>query len=131
ISRTSEITLFPSGGVPARADFLLQARAAAQPPLLVCTAEHFHASGAFGVWSLPDRSHPIKRWVEEQLDAAFAFYQTEVDQRRWYGFWNYGDIMHTYDTQRHMWRYDIGGFAWDNSELGPDLWLWYSFLRTG
>ena len=30
-----------------------------------------------------------------------------------------------------MWRYDIGGFAWDNTELGTDLWLWYSFLRTG
>ena len=24
-----------------------------------------------------------------------------------------------------------GGFAWDNSELSTDLWLWYSFLRTG
>ena len=21
--------------------------------------------------------------------------------------------------------------AWDNSELGTDSWLWYSFLRTG
>jgi hypothetical protein len=39
--------------------------------------------------------------------------------------------MHTFDTPRGVWRYDIGGFAWDNSELGPDLWLWYSFLRTG
>jgi hypothetical protein len=39
--------------------------------------------------------------------------------------------MHTYDPHRHVWRYDVGGFAWDNSELSPDLWLWYSFLRTG
>lgn len=39
--------------------------------------------------------------------------------------------MHTYDPDRHVWRYDVGGFAWDNSELSPDLWLWYSFLRTG
>ena len=23
------------------------------------------------------------------------------------------------------WRYDVGGYAWDNSELSPDLWLWY------
>lgn len=26
---------------------------------------------------------------------------------------------------------DIGGFAWDNTELATDMWLWYSFLRTG
>ena len=39
--------------------------------------------------------------------------------------------MHTYDDDRHVWRYDIGGYAWANSELSPDLWLWYSFLRTG
>ncbi|HKX32689.1 MAG TPA: Tat pathway signal sequence domain protein, partial [Blastocatellia bacterium] len=24
-----------------------------------------------------------------------------------------------------------GGYAWANAELMPDLWLWYSFLRTG
>src|SRR5690625_2629903 len=39
--------------------------------------------------------------------------------------------MHTYDADRHSWRYDIGGYAWDNSELSPDLWLWLDFLRTG
>src|SRR5690606_22547620 len=55
----------------------------------------------------------------------------EREQRRWYGFWDYGDVMHTYDADRHTWRYDVGGYAWDNSELSPDLWLWYQFLRTG
>lgn len=39
--------------------------------------------------------------------------------------------MHTYDQTRHTWRYDVGGFAWDNGEIGTDLWLWMSFLRTG
>ena len=32
---------------------------------------------------------------------------------------------------RHTWRYDIGGFAWDNTELASNMWLWYNFLRTG
>ncbi|MCZ9343796.1 Tat pathway signal sequence domain protein, partial [Streptomyces sp. TRM76130] len=58
-------------------------------------------------------------------------YKDQVEQRRWYGFWDYGDIMHTYDTVRHQWRYDVGGYAWDNSELSPDLWLWYAYLRSG
>jgi hypothetical protein len=39
--------------------------------------------------------------------------------------------MHSYDPDRHTWRYDVGGYAWDNSELSPDLWLWYQYLRTG
>ncbi len=59
------------------------------------------------------------------------FYQTQIAQRHWFGFWDYGDVMHSYDAARHEWRYDIGGFAWANSELVPDLWLWYMFLRTG
>lgn len=28
-------------------------------------------------------------------------------------------------------RYDVGGYAWDNSELSPDLFFWPYFLRTG
>jgi hypothetical protein len=39
--------------------------------------------------------------------------------------------MHTYDSDRHVWRYDVGGYAWDNSELSTDIWLWLYFLRTG
>ena len=47
-------------------------------------------------------------------------YRSQQDQRGWYGF-NYGDVMHTYDFDRHEWRYDIGGFAWDNSNSPPTL----------
>jgi hypothetical protein len=39
--------------------------------------------------------------------------------------------MHSYDPVRHAWRYDFGGCAWHNTELAPNLWLWYQFLRTG
>ena len=131
VARTSELTLYPSADLPAKEEVVKQARLAAHPPVLVTTPQHLQAAGAFGVWSLPDRSSPAKKWVEDQLDAAFAYYQKDVEQRHWYGFWDYGDIMHTYETARHVWRYDVGGFAWDNSELVPDMWLWYSFLRTG
>jgi hypothetical protein len=72
-----------------------------------------------------------KIWIEKQLNNAFKYYQLEVEQRHWYGFWHYGDIMHGYDSQRHSWKYDMGGFAWDNTELMPNMWLWYSYLRSG
>jgi hypothetical protein len=78
----------------------------------------------FGIWSLPDRTTAFQRSIEDQLDRAFAIYQKEVEQRHWYGFWDFGDVMHQHDAARHTWRYDIGGFAWDNSELGTDMWLW-------
>jgi hypothetical protein len=131
VARTSEMTLFPSAGVPSKEDTAHQAQLAEEPPLIVATPQHIHAAGVFGIWSLPDRSTSAKRQIEDQLDAAFALYHKEVEQRHWYGFWNYGDVMHQHDGPRHMWRYDIGGFAWDNTELGTDMWLWYSFLRTG
>ena len=131
VARTSEITLFPSAAVPTKAETAAQASIAQSPPLLAAPPAHIHSTGVFGIWSLPDRATPGKAAMEDQLEAAFGFYHKEVDQRRWYGFWNYGDVMHQHDGARHEWRYDIGGFAWDNTELGTDVWLWYTFLRTG
>ncbi len=131
IARTSELMLYPSASVPSREETVKLARSAAAPPLLTASPAYLHSAKVFGIWSLPDRAHPVKRAVEEQLDATLALYLREVEQRRWYGFWDYGDVMHAYDPARHAWRYDIGGFAWDNTELGTDMWLWYSFLRTG
>lgn len=131
IARTHELTLYAYPATPAIETLAEDAALVADPPQLAVSPEQLHAAGVFGDWSLPDRSNPEKAQLEDQLDALFAFYRDQIDQRRWYGFWNYGDVMHTYDADRHVWRYDVGGFAWDNSELSPDLWLWYSFLRTG
>ncbi|GGK77644.1 hypothetical protein GCM10011405_26770 [Rufibacter glacialis] len=131
IARTSELTLFARAEVPSHEELSGFTSLSRQTPLLVSTPEYLHSVNTFGVWSLPDRSTSGKSWIEDQLDKAIAFYQKEIDQRNWYGFWNYGDVMHAYDPVRHTWRYDIGGFAWANTELAPDLWLWYSFLRTG
>lgn len=83
------------------------------------------------VWAPADRSTPARAAVQDQLAFTFDYYVGQREQRRWYGFWNYGDVMHTYDPERHEWRYDVGGYAWDNSELSTDLWLWLYFLSTG
>ena len=131
IGRTSELTLYPSAAVPAKEQISKQARTNAEGPLLVCTPEYYHSVSAFGVWSLPEHSTPLERSVEDELSKALDLYLKEIEQRHWYGFWDFGDVMHAYDAQRHTWRYDIGGYAWDNTELGTDMWLWYSFLRTG
>jgi len=77
---------------------------------VVSSPEDYLTSGVFGaLWTLPDRSSASKKAIEDRLDWSVQFYKNQVDQRHWYGFWNYGDIMHTYDADRHVWRYDIGG----------------------
>lgn len=131
VARTSELTLFPYENLPSKQETVAMAQSGAETPQLICTPEYLHAVKAFGTWSLPDRSNDTKRWIENQLDSTISYYQKSIEERHWYGFWNYGDVMHTYDAVRHVWRYDIGGYAWDNTELAPNNWLWYSFLRTG
>ena len=101
------------------------------PEIYVGTPEFYHEMRAFGYWSLPSENTEMEKWLEDQLEKAFAFYQQEIEQRNWYGMFNYGDVMHTYDGVRHTWKYDIGGYAWDNTELVPTLWLWLYFMRTG
>ncbi len=130
VARTSVLTLCPERAYPGKAAIATRARQFAQDAPLVCTPDYLHSRRAFGVWSLPDRSTPRRARVEDQLAAYLDFYVKAVDERRWYGFWNYGDFMHGYDPVRHEWKYDVGGFAWDNTELGSISWLWYSFLRT-
>lgn len=102
-----------------------------KPPVLVAEPTYYHKLKAFGAWSLPEKDTPLSRWLEQQMDKAIAFYKDEINERNWYGLFNYGDVMHTYDKARHCWRYDMGGYAWQNTELVPTHWLWYAFLRTG
>jgi hypothetical protein len=131
IARTSEMVLWALPATPPRQQLVNLSSTLTDPPLLACAAQHYHAAGVFGTWSLPDRSTAAKKRIEDVLDWQFAHYAKEREQRHWYGFWHYGDVMHTYDRDRHAWRYDVGGYAWDNSELSPDLWLWYAYLRSG
>jgi hypothetical protein len=132
VARTSEMSLWMLPSTPSRERFAQLAEEARAPAMLVATPQTLHAAGVFGgTFSLPDRSGDQRTRIEDQLDWLFDFYQRQREQHRWYGFWNYGDVMHTYDADRHVWRYDVGGYAWDNSELSTDIWLWLYFLRSG
>jgi len=131
VARTSELTLFPAANIPTKDDTAKMAQVGAVPPLLLCESQYLQSVNAFGYWSMADSSTPVKAAIEKQLANTLDFYLTQPGQQHWYGFWDFGDVMHSYDDDRHTWRYDLGGMAWDNSELGTDMWLWYSFLRTG
>ena len=132
IACTSECAIgFDDKMIPDDATLTAFAENINHPPVYVADPEVYHNKKAFGYWSLPGIDTEVEKWIEEQLDKAFSFYKNEVEQRGWYGLFNYGDFMHTYDKMRHQWKYDVGGYAWDNTELVPTLWLWNYFLRTG
>ena len=132
VARTSEIHLWVLSATPSRERLVQLGAALRSPPVITTTPEYLHACGVFGnVWSPTDRSSPARIAIEDRLDSNFEYYRDQQEERRWYGYWNYGDVMHTYDADRHEWRYDVGGFAWDNSELSTDIWLWLHFLRSG
>lgn len=101
-----------------------------KPAVYLGEIDYYHSLRAFGYWSMKTGDTQMEQWLEEQLEKAAAFYKKEVEVRGWYGFYNYGDFMHTYDRVRHCWKYDMGGYAWQNTELVPTLWLWLYFMRT-
>ena len=133
IARTSELELQLLAATPADAELVAIARRIAEPPRIVPPPARLHAAEAFGPYWAPQTTSGDERTtrLQNRLAGLFEFYRDQVEGRRWYGFWDFGDVMHTYDGPRHMWRYDVGGFAWDNSELSTDIWLWHYFLHSG
>jgi hypothetical protein len=133
VGRTNELYLYAFETTPSPEKLSVLTNNTNNPPVLIPEAEHIRDTKAIGsYWNLPgavDSAQAQK--IESNMDFLVKFYENQVEQRRWYGFWDHGDIIHTYDDDRHQWRYDIGGYAWDNSELSPDLFFWDYFLRTG
>ena len=128
IARTNVLWIVAKDGYGGKADVSSTACRLSADARLLPTPEYLHEKRAFGIWSLPkDTASAVERRLAQYID----FYRQAIEQHKWYGLWNYGDMMHAYDPERHSWRYDVGGFAWDNTELATPMWLWYNFLRSG
>lgn len=137
IARTNQLYLHPYLETPSNRSLASFSSMVRSPPRVIPTLDYMHSTGVFhGCWAPDFRTlgySPGEKElsIEKSLDLLFSHYRGQVEQNRWYGFLDYGDVQHTYDPYRHAWRYDVGGFAWDNSELSTDLWLWLYFLHTG
>ena len=59
IGHTSELTLFPTGNVPSKADTVAMADTGTKLPIIATTPEYLHSTGVFGYWSLKDRFDPV------------------------------------------------------------------------
>jgi len=133
VARTSELQWQLLAATPSNEDLVSISRRIQSPPLLVASSERIYQAGVFSDYWSPAVAQPnaAQAKLAKQLAWSFDFYRNQVEDRKWYGFWDFGDVMHTYDNQRHVWRYDVGGYAWDNSELSTDIWLWHYYLHTG
>ena len=65
IANTHELTLWPFAAMPSDADTLAMAQTNAATPALICTPEYYNKQQVFGYWTLPDRTEPVKKWVED------------------------------------------------------------------
>ncbi|KAL1844431.1 hypothetical protein VTK73DRAFT_2568 [Phialemonium thermophilum] len=131
IARTNELYLYPFDATPPADDLAARLPHLHTPPVLVADPAHIQRTKALGsYWGLADTSSEKSATLESHLDFLLQFYEGQREYRRWYGFLDYGDFMHTYDADRHTWRYDVGGYAWDNSELSPDLFYWQPSRAT-
>lgn len=131
IANTNEVSFKIYAENPTNTEVLEWCRLKNSNILLIAEPQYYCDAGVLGEWSVDDRSTDAKRALEEQNDRLLEFYKRESETRRWYGFWDFGDFMHTYDDVHNCWKYDMGGQAWQNTELVPNLWLWYGFLRSG
>lgn len=131
IARTHTLTLVPQSAYPGKEGIATTNELLEADSQMLPTPKYLHDTHAFGIWSLPDRSNPQRVQIENRLDEYIDVYKEQVEKFKWYGFWNYGDFMHAMDDVRGIWRYDVGGYAWDNTELASNMWLWYDFLRSG
>ncbi|KAI9041364.1 uncharacterized protein KD926_006940 [Aspergillus affinis] len=135
IARTNELSIFAFSQTPSSSQLSKTAKLLREPPVLIPDRAYVLSTKALGTYWAPEATalnpSPSQTAITHNLDFLFSYYKTQIVERRWYGFWDHGDIMHTYDADRHTWRYDVGGYAWDNSELSPDLFFWLYFLHTG
>ncbi|KAH8884201.1 hypothetical protein GQ53DRAFT_797976 [Thozetella sp. PMI_491] len=134
VGRTNEIYVYAFDETPSQDTLAVLTSHTNEPPALLASPEHIQKSGALGTWwGFPgaNANNAASQAIESHLDFLLQYYREQVETRRWYGFWDHGDFHHSYDPDRHTWRYDIGGYAWDNSELSTDNFFWTQFLRTG
>ena len=133
IARTSELTLLGAGGDADRrtGSATWPTRCALLRSWSTRSEQLVSAQGLRRAVTPVDRSTPAKATIEDHLDFLFDLLP---------GPGRAAPLVRVLGLRRHhahlrrgpaRWRYDVGGYAWDNSELSPDLWLWYAFLRSG
>jgi hypothetical protein len=127
ISKSSELLLdFAPLGAPA-ARCATQALLFQRPPLLRASPEWMGSTGVFGhIATVPESGPGV-----DYFHTARKLHMDEQERNRWYSFIDYGDVMHSFNPAKDLWRFDEGGYAWLNNEGQISDGYWMAYLATG
>lgn len=104
IVRTNEFYIYAFDQTPPRDQLSALVEHTNNPPVLYGEPAYFSETKAIGSWwAPPANTTGLAGVIESNLDFLAKFYQGQVEQRRWYGVFDFGDFMHSYDGDRHQW----------------------------
>ena len=67
---------------------------------------------------------------DRMLTGFVAWLERHIERYRWKGFFDWGDVMATWEEGAGGWRFK-GRWGWCNSEWDPRHAVWLQYLRTG
>ena len=67
---------------------------------------------------------------DRMLTGFVAWMEGHIERYRWKGFFDWGDVMATWEESAGGWRFK-GRWGWCNSEWDPRHAVWLQYLRTG
>ena len=68
--------------------------------------------------------------ADRMLTGFVAWMEGHIERYRWKGFFDWGDVMATWEESAGGWRFK-GRWGWCNSEWDPRHAVWLQYLRTG
>jgi hypothetical protein len=102
VAKTSEVFLFSFRIAPESDPLPTLTEHINSLPVFIADRDHIARSEALGTyWQSPKVA---SQTIENHLNFLTKFYQGRVSQRKWYGFWDHGDVIHIYGVD-HQRRY--------------------------
>jgi hypothetical protein len=97
------------------------------PPAVSVDPQWVAESGAAGRLASAGEDFPK---AERMLTGFVEWMERHIERYRWYGFFDWGDVMATWEEDAGGWRFK-GRWGWCNSEWDPRHAVWLQYLRTG
>jgi len=120
IAKTSEALLFFHGRDTSVDDIAATMQFVLAPPVAHVAPEWYGTSDVYGAMAPQSARHGD---LQRSLDYKFAWMQFNQAWEPWFGMFEYGDMMNTFDGQ----RWSVFG----NGEPAQDFMWWLQFMRTG
>jgi len=120
IAKTSEAIFFFHGSQTTAADVAATMQLVLAPPVAHVAPEWYGKSDVYGAMAPKGARHPD---LQRSLDYKFDWMRFNQAWEPWFGMFEYGDMMNTFDGEK--WT------VFGNGEPAQDFMWWLQFMRTG